>query len=114
VPLRVYIVTFLFDLHSAAVFDSHMSCCATAMPFWKRLIKATAQHGMGAASAWHGMAWHDMCELASAVERRLFPSTTRSSTEVVIRNIPISNLNAGGRCETKQRLLKLNYFAART
>jgi hypothetical protein len=41
------------------------------MPFWKRLLKATAQrgmgatwvrhgHGMSAAWAWHGMAWHSM------------------------------------------------------
>jgi hypothetical protein len=40
-------------------------CHATTMPFWKRLLKATAQRGM----AWH---WHgtDMCELTSAVQRR--------------------------------------------
>jgi len=35
------------------------------MPFCKRLLKATAQHGRGAAWARHGM-----CELTSAVERR--------------------------------------------
>jgi hypothetical protein len=33
---------------------------------------------------------------------RLLPATTRSSTKVGIRNIPISD--AGGHCETKQRL----------
>jgi hypothetical protein len=40
-------------------------CHATIMPFRKRLLKATAQRGMG-------MAWerHGMCELASAVHRR--------------------------------------------
>jgi hypothetical protein len=32
-------------------------CHATTMPFWKWLLKAMAQHGMG-------MAWHRMCELA--------------------------------------------------
>jgi hypothetical protein len=30
VPLRVYIVSFPIDLHSAAVFDSHMSCRSPA------------------------------------------------------------------------------------
>jgi hypothetical protein len=33
---------------------------------------------------------------------RLLPATTRSSTKVVIRSVPISD--AGGHCETKQRL----------
>jgi hypothetical protein len=40
-------------------------CHATTMPFWKRLLKATAQRLMGAAWEWHGM-----CELTSAVQRR--------------------------------------------
>jgi hypothetical protein len=38
-------------------------CHATTMPFWKRLLKVTAQRGMG-------MAWHSMCELVSAVQIR--------------------------------------------
>jgi hypothetical protein len=38
-------------------------CHATTMPLWKRLLKATAQSGMGTA-------WHGMCELASVVQRR--------------------------------------------
>jgi hypothetical protein len=58
----------------------------------------------------HSTAWarhlHGMCELASAVESPLPPANTRSSTKV-IRSIPIPNLNAGGQCETKKRLLKL-------
>src|SRR5215510_95355 len=32
VLLMVYIVTFPFDLHSAAVFDSHIPCRSPAMP----------------------------------------------------------------------------------
>jgi hypothetical protein len=65
--VRVYIVSFPFDLHSAAMFDSPMPCpChATTIPFWKWLLKATAQCDMGT-----GWAWHGMCELASAVQRR--------------------------------------------
>jgi hypothetical protein len=31
-PLRVQILSFPFDLHTAAVLDSHMSCRARAMP----------------------------------------------------------------------------------
>ena len=40
------------------------------------------------------------CGLTACV--RLLPATTRSSTKVVIRRIPISD--AGGQCETKHRL----------
>jgi hypothetical protein len=40
-------------------------CHATTMPFWKRLLKATTQRGMG--TTWER---HGMCELASAVQRR--------------------------------------------
>jgi len=40
------------------------------------------------------------CGLSSRF--RLLPATTRSSTKVVIRRIPISD--AGGQCETKYRL----------
>jgi hypothetical protein len=49
VPLRVYIVSFPFDLHIAAVFDSHMPCHDHAV--LKALLKAMAQRGMGI--AWH-------------------------------------------------------------
>jgi len=54
------------------------------------LLKATAQH---------------VCRESARglpVCIRLLPATTRSSTKVVIRNVPISD--AGGQCETKQRL----------
>jgi hypothetical protein len=40
-------------------------CHATTMPYWKRLLMATAEHGMGTAWERHGMS-----ELASAVQRR--------------------------------------------
>jgi hypothetical protein len=54
------------------------------------LRKATAQDGRReTACGW-------------PVRVRLLPATTRSSTNVVIRSIPISD--AGGQCETKQRL----------
>ena len=55
------------------------------------LLKATAQH----------VRRETACGLPTRF--RLLPATTRSSTKVVIRRIPISD--AGGQCETKQRLL---------
>jgi hypothetical protein len=44
-------------------------CHATKMPFWKRILKATAWSWQGGGM---GTAWkrHGMCELASAVQRR--------------------------------------------
>jgi hypothetical protein len=55
------------------------------------ILKATAQPGR------RGTA----CGLPARV--RLLSATTRSSTKVVIRSIPISD--AGDQCETKHRLL---------
>ena len=54
------------------------------------LLKTTAQHVRRVTA----------CGLPARV--RLLPATTRSSTKIVIRSIPISD--AGGQCETKQRL----------
>jgi len=94
VPLRVEIVSFPFDLHSAAVSDSDLSCHVHAahMPCSDRavLLKATAKH----------VRPETACELPARV--RLLPATTRSSTKVVIRSIPTSD--AGGQCEIKRRL----------
>jgi hypothetical protein len=47
VPLRVYIVSFPFDLHIAAVFDSHMPCHGHVV--LKANLKATTQRDMGMA-----------------------------------------------------------------
>ena len=65
-------VSFPFHLHSAAVSDSHLPCSDLAV-----LLKVTAQQGL------QEMA----CGLPVRV--RLLPATTRSSTKIVIRNIPI-------------------------
>ena len=89
-PLRVYNVSFPFDLHSAAVSDSHLPCRAHAIPDHAVLLKATAQHGCRETA----------CGLLARV--RLLPATTRSFTKVVTRRIPISD--AGGQCEIKHRL----------
>ena len=74
-------MSFPFDLHSAAVSDSHLSCHAHAAPMQFSehavLLKATAQHGRRETD----------CRLPARV--RLLPATTRSSTKIVIRSIPI-------------------------
>jgi hypothetical protein len=61
VLLRVSIVSFPFDLHSATVFDSHTQCRSHAFPLpchEYAVLKATSRPR------------HGMCNLASAVQRR--------------------------------------------
>jgi hypothetical protein len=53
VPLRLYIVSFPFDLHSAAVFDSHMQCRVRAMPRPCRSESYVSRPRHSAAWAWH-------------------------------------------------------------
>jgi hypothetical protein len=67
VPLRVQIVFFPFDLHSAAVFDSHIPRRTHAAPvtYHDHVVLESTSQGHGTAR--HG---HGMCELASAVQRR--------------------------------------------
>jgi hypothetical protein len=64
-------VSFPFDLHSAAVFDSHMPCRSHAVPLpchEYAVLKATSQgHGRVAAGE-----RHDMCELAFNVAVELY------------------------------------------
>ena len=85
-------MSFPSDLRSAAVSDSHLPCHAMPMPCSDHavLLKVTAQH----------VRRETACGLPALV--RLLPATTRNSTKVVIRSIPISD--AGDQCETKQRL----------
>ena len=83
-------MSFPFDLHSAALSDSHLSCRAHAIPDHAILLKATAQHVRRGTP----------CGLTASF--RLLPAIMRSSTKVIIRRIPISD--AGGQCETKHRL----------
>jgi len=78
-------VSFPFDLHSAALSDSHLPRRAHAV-----LLKATEQHRRRETAC------------GRPARYRLLPATTRSSKKVVIRRILISD--AGGQCETKQRL----------
>jgi len=80
---------------------------STKTPFWKRLLKVTAQHVRGAVR--HGTAWHGMARVnigrretacGRTAQRRFLPATTCSSTEFV----RISNWNAALQCGNKQRL----------
>jgi len=75
VSLSVYIVSLPFDLHSAAVFDSHIPCHARAalLPCPEHaVLKATSQGHGTARRVWintarhdRGTAWtrHAVCEL---------------------------------------------------
>jgi hypothetical protein len=80
-------------------------CHATNMPFWKRPLKAMArlQQGDGMGTGWY--VWISIGGPETACWRptsiRLIPATTWSSRKF-IRSVPISD--AGGQCETKQRL----------
>jgi hypothetical protein len=60
-------VSFSFDLHSSAVFDSHMPCRSPAMPRLCRsesdLSRPRQVRGRATAGERHGM-----CELASAAD----------------------------------------------
>ena len=65
-------MSFPFDLHNAAVFDSHMRNQLHVSPLTcsvHTVLKATSQ---GHGTAQQGLAWaqHGMCELTSDVERR--------------------------------------------
>jgi hypothetical protein len=57
VPLRVYILSFPFDIHSAAVFDSHMPYRARAMPRPRRSVSDFSRLRHSATWPWDGMAW---------------------------------------------------------
>jgi hypothetical protein len=71
VPLRVYNVSFPFDLHSAAVPDSHLPCRAHAIPDHAVLFKATAQHSRRETA----------CGVTASL--RFLPAITRSSTKLL-------------------------------
>jgi hypothetical protein len=64
-------------------------CHATTMPFWNRLLMATAQRGMG--MTWH--VWITIGRPEKACGRparvRLLPATTQISMKVFIRSIPV-------------------------
>ena len=87
-------MSFPFDLHSAAVSDSHLPCHVLAAPMpcsdHAVLLKATAQHVRRETPCW------------VPARVRLLPVTTRSSTKVVTRRIPVSD--AGCQYETKHCL----------
>ena len=63
-------MSFPFDLHSAAMSDSHLPCHAHATPDHV-LLKATAQHGRRETA----------CGLLAGV--RLLPASTRSSKKLL-------------------------------
>jgi len=79
-----------FDLHSAAVSDSHLPCRAHAIPDHAVLLKVTALNGRPRDGLWA------TCSLSAS------SGYHAEFHEVLIRRIPISD--ASGQCETKHRL----------
>jgi hypothetical protein len=85
-------MSFPFDLHSAAVFDSHIPCRSPVMP---RICLSESDRSRP---------WQDRGRATASWRHASFrplAATTPSSRKFVIRRIPISD--AGGQCETKQR-----------
>jgi hypothetical protein len=82
-PLRGWVVSFLFDLHSAAMLDSHMPCRARAMPWPCRSESYFSRPKHSAAWTWHDVISigrpETTCGRPACV--RLLPATTRISTK---------------------------------
>jgi hypothetical protein len=85
-PKGLYCVFPIWFTQCGRVWFTHAMpppCRSHTMPFWKRLLKATAQRGMG--TAWY--VWISIGHLETACGRparvRLLPVTTRSSTKAV-------------------------------
>jgi len=83
----------LIHTYHARSMPRHWS--APTMPFWKRLLKATAQHCRGAAWARHGM-----CELTSTVKRRPVCDLHRFGYFLLPRGVPRS-LSSESETETQ-------------
>jgi hypothetical protein len=93
-------------------------CRAPTMLFWKRLLKATAQHSRGAAWARHGM-----CELTSAVGRQPVGDLSRFGSFRLPRGVP-RRLSSESHTEMQLASVKprnvfhgrgeTDYFVART
>jgi hypothetical protein len=90
VPLRVYHVSFPFDLHSAAVSDSYLPCHAHAM-----LRPCRSSQG-------HGTARPSRDGLWATCPRSVSLGYHAEFHEDCYQKHTISD--AGGQCETKQRL----------
>jgi hypothetical protein len=96
ISLRVLVVSFPFDLHSAATFDSHMSCRARAMPrpcraesdfLSLRHCAIWGRHGRGMVFVIYYRPSID--GMWATCPRLVLPATMWSTTNVVIRSIPI-------------------------
>jgi hypothetical protein len=82
VLLRVLIVFFPFDLHSAAMFDSNMPCQDRVV------LKATSQSHGTARHVWINSG-HPQTVYRRPARVQLLVTITQSSTKDVIRSIPI-------------------------
>jgi hypothetical protein len=116
-------VSFSFDLHSAAVFDSHIPCRSPAMP---RICLSESDlsrpwQGRSRMTAWEQ---HGMCELASAVQRRHVGDLPAFGLFLLPRGVPVCLLSEAYQSQmqvasVKQRNVchgreEAYYFGART
>ena len=81
VPLRVQNVCFQFDLHSAAVSDSHLPCHALTMQFLSRPRHSTAVEGRPVSY----LPAFGFLRLPCVITRRLLSDAQQSSSQ---RSIP--------------------------
>jgi hypothetical protein len=75
-------VSFQFDLHSAAVFDSHLPYRAhvAPVPYHDNAVLKASSQGHGTVRHGHIMTRRGMCELASAVQRPHVATCPRSGS----------------------------------
>jgi hypothetical protein len=123
-PLKVLIVSFPFDLHSAAEFDSHIPRRSHAVPlpcheyaFLKAKISRPRQ-GRGRIVVWSrqgygmGTAWkrHGMCELASAVYRLHVVDLPAFGVFLLPRGVPRRLLSEGCQSQMQVASVKQSNF----
>jgi hypothetical protein len=116
-------VSFPFDLHSAAVFDSHMPCRSPAMPriCLSEIDFSRPRQGDGMRTAWER---HGVCELALAVLKRHVGNLPAFGVFVLPRVVPGSVLSEAYQSQVQVASVKQSnvchgrgeayYFGART
>jgi hypothetical protein len=98
-------VFFPFDLHSAAVFDSHIPCCSPAMP---RTCLSESEPLKDTAGSWQGhgkvTVWeqHGTCELALAIQRLHVGDLPEFGVFLLPRGVPGSLLSEA--CQSQMQV----------
>jgi hypothetical protein len=101
VPLRVYNVPLPFDLHSAAVSDSHLPWHVLTMPFFSRPWHSTVvkRRPMGYLPTFgffrlpRGVPWRLLSEAYQSSSQRSIPTTVKSGSTVAAHDEKDNLLN---------------------